>query len=297
MPDEPEWSELRESLTTYLERVEEKPWVPLAVDSAVERYFTWNRVNPSATDAAKLDLVESLGDLYRLDRYGESARYQLFLGTLFLDASTSVRDAFDRLISALYREPTVSALRRVELSDLQNELRTDEERTAFRSLAFPRGLSGNRPEIITFGDAGHRRVAMLTRVHDRLGAGYEVREPVEPEEIGLLYRLFFRRRFPKKVGEFDQHLLCLDEGGRIVAGVCYQRTREDAAHMDGVVVVPALEGRGLATVLLDDFCRRLASVGVEVVQTGFFMRAFCEKRGFVLHPRWSGLVRFLAEDA
>ena len=297
LPDDAESRELRASLPAYLERLEDGPWVPLAVDSAVERYFTWNRVNPSATEAAKLDLVANLVDLYRLDRYGESARYQLYLGTLFVDSNPAVRDAFDLLIAALRRESGVSALRQVELSDLQNELRTDEERAAFRSLAFPRGLSGSRPEIITFGDAGHRRVAMLTRVHDRLGAGYELREPVEPGEIGLLYRLFFRRRFPKKVGEFDQHLLCLDEGGRIVGGVCYQRTREDAAYMDGVVVAQSLEGRGLASVLLDDFCTRLASVGVEVVQTGFFMRAFCEKRGFILHPRWSGLVRFLSDEA
>lgn len=296
LPESVEAQAIAEALPGYRARMETEPWVPLAVDSAVARYFTWNRVNPAATAAARLDFVESLVDLYRLDRYGEIARYQLFRATLFAAASATVREAFARLIEALHREPQLPALRRVELSDLQNELGDDDERTAFRRLAFPRGLTGSRPEIITFGDAEHRRVAVLTRVFDRRGAAYEVREPVEPGEIGLLYRLFFRRRFPKKVGEFDQHLLCLDDGGRIVAGVCYQRTREDAAHMDGVVVVPSLEGRGLATVLLDDFCRRLASGGVEVVQTGFFMRAFCEKRGFVLHPRWSGLVRFLGDE-
>ncbi|MCA9756946.1 MAG: GNAT family N-acetyltransferase [Candidatus Eisenbacteria bacterium] len=298
LPEDADAKEFAKSLPRYLSRLESEPWKPIAVESAIERFEAWRRVNPSATDAARIDHVEKLASLYRLDRHGESARYQLYLGTLFRASSPSVQDAFDRLIASLQRDPRVSALRRVELSDLQAELQSDREREAFRSLAFPRALSASRPEVIAFGDAAHRRVTMLTRFQDRIGASYEVRDPVEPGELGLLYRLFFRRRFPKKVGEFDRHLLCLDESGRLVAGVCYQITSESVAHMDGVVVVPSLDGRGIATALLDDFCSRLASRGVEVVQTGFFMRAFCEKRNFVLDPQWSGLVRFLtSEDA
>ncbi|HXK62473.1 MAG TPA: GNAT family N-acetyltransferase, partial [Acidobacteriota bacterium] len=64
-------------------------------------------------------------------------------------------------------------------------------------------------------------------------------------------------------------------------------------HLDGVVVARPLQGRGIGTALLDDFCARMANENASVVKTHFFLRQFCLPRGFQVDRRWGGLVRFL----
>lgn len=285
--------ELRRAVDQSLEDIESARWVPLAVLSAVERFRSWERANPDATLEARLDLVERLVGLYRLERFGEAARYRLFADTVLADAGDDFQRALDRLLRRLDREPEIPAVRRVELSDLQATLEEDRHLTAFRRLAFPRSLPLQSPEIIAYGDSHSPSVTLRTQIVDRKGEEYEVREPMTPEEVGQLYRLFFRRRFPKAVSEFDCYLVAIDHSERVIAGVCYQHLPWKTTYMEGVVVDRAVQGRGVASALLEDFCARLRSQGVEVVQTGYFMQAFCAGRGFHLDRRWSGLVRFL----
>jgi hypothetical protein len=293
--------ELRRALRRQLSAIDEKPWIPLALSSAIRRYWTWCRVNPEATLAARIDQIEGLIRLYRLDRFGEAARYRLFGNTVLRDASEEFHSIFDRLLEKIETSPRGSAVQQVELTELQNTLDRDSEREAFRQLAFPRNWPLDSPELIAYGDSESPNVVVRSKIVDRLGETYRVREPMTPEEVGQLYRLFFRRRFPKSVSEFDRYLIAIDHSERLVAGVCFQHLRWDTTFMEGVVVDRSVEARGVASALLEDFCARLATQGIGVVQTGFFMESFCEGRGFRLDRRYSGLVRFLdpamAEDS
>ena len=138
---------------------------------------------------------------------------------------------------------------------------------------------------------------MRTHFADSEGETYAFREPVEPEEVGQLYRLFFQERFPKTVSELDRHLVVVDPTERLVGGLSYRMDGPRIAHLDGIVVNAALTSRGIATALLEDFAVRMASSGVTVLRTSFIMRSFCEQRGFRLDRRWGGLVRMLDEEA
>lgn len=288
---------LLESLDAYLREFAAGYHRPLALSNAIGRYEEWCRVNAQATPEARAQLLEQLIELYHLDRFGEMARYHLYRSTYFAGAPEDVRATYDRLLAALDADPERSATECVELSDLQDALASPSDRVLFSRLVFPRARGAQRLEVVTFGDSEHKQVTVCTHFADARGESYDMREPVEPEEIGQLYRLFFQERFPKTVSELDRHLVTIDTAGRVVGGLCYRLESSEVAHMDGVVVNAAVGGRGVATALLEDFATRMASRGVKVLRTGFFMRRFCEQRGFHLDRRWGGLVRFLTTEA
>jgi GNAT superfamily N-acetyltransferase len=288
---------VRQCLAAYLRDFVGCYHRPLALSNAIGRYAEWSRVNAMATPAARAQLLDQLQDLYQLGRFGETARYQLYRHTYFTTAPEETQTAFDRLLRALCADPERSATELVELSELQASLTTDGDRAVFARLVFPRGRMTQPLEVMIFGESEHKQVTVVTHFVDARGESYDLREPVEPEEIGQLYRLFFQERFPKAVSELDRYLVVTDAAGRVVGGLCYKLESADLAHLDGAVVNSAVGGRGIATALLEDFATRMASRGIQVLRTGFFMRRFCERRGYRIDRRWGGLVRFLAPAA
>jgi hypothetical protein len=292
-PGDPFDAEVRDALTAYLGDFNSCYHRPLALSNAIGRYAEWSRVNTQATSVARAQLLEQLLELYHLGRFGEMARYQLYRSTYFASAAEEAGAAFDRLLTVLCADPERSAIERVELSDLQAVLTSDADRVVFSRLVFPRARGAQPLEVVTFGDSEHKQVTVVTHFADARGESYDLREPVEPEEIGQLYRLFFQERFPKTVSELDRYLVVVDAAGRVVGGLCYKLESAELAHLDGAVVNSSVGGRGIATALLEDFATRMASRGIKVLRTGFFMRRFCERRGFRIDHRWGGLVRFL----
>jgi long-chain acyl-CoA synthetase len=286
-----------ESLDAFLSSFPRSYHRPLPLSNAIERYGEWSRINPSATTEARAQLLEQLLDLYHLGRFGEMARYQLYRHTFFAPSSTPVLEAFDRLLEAMQTDPARSAAERVELSDLQATLAEPGELDVFSRLVFPQARASQRLEVVAFGDASRRQATVRTHFTDERGETFDMREPVEPEEIGQLYRLFFQEHFPKTVSEMDRYLIAADAGDRVVGGICYRLENPEVAHLDGVVVNSPVAGRGIATALLEDFATRMASRGVKVLRTGFIMREFCEQRGFRVDRRWGGLVRLLMDEA
>ncbi len=293
---EPFETSFLESLDDYLVGFAERYHPPLALANAVDRYVQWSRSNAGATPEARGQLLEQLIDLYRLSRFGEIARYHLYRHTFFAAAGGPVLEAYDRLLEAIRSDPGRPATEHPELSDLQATIGGEGDREVFSRLVFPRARGPRRFEVMTFGDSEHPQVVVRTHFVDPMGESYDLREPVEPEEIGQLYRLFFQERFPKTVSEADRYLVATDSSERVVGGICYRMESPEVAHLDGVVVNAPVAGRGLATALLEDFATRMASRSVKVLRTGFIMRGFCEQRGFRLDRRWGGLVRLLSEE-
>ena len=114
-----------------------------------------------------------------------------------------------------------------------------------------------------------------------------------PAEVGQLYRLFLRQRYPKTVSEHDKFLVVVDALDRLVGGIFYVIESERVVHLDGVVIARQLQSKGIGNALLEDFCMRMSNYGFEVVRTNFYRRNFYLKRGFQTDQRWGGLVRFL----
>lgn len=284
---------LSRKLENYLAVFGETYYAPIPLRCAIERYKEWDESNPDATSIAKQNQIDTLYRLYIVKRFGEIARYHMYRHTYFANASVEVCTAFDYLLGILHEKPGVPAISSPALSELQASLASKDDRHVFGHLVFPRAHEGHNLEVLTIGDRSIKQVVVKSQITARDGIVYFVREATEPSEIGQLYRLFLTQRFSKTVSEFDRFLVVVDKLDRLVGGVCFEIEGEKVVYLDGVVIARQLQGGGLGSALLEDFCMRMANHGFEVVRTHFYRRSFYLKRSFQIDKRWAGLVRFL----
>jgi long-chain acyl-CoA synthetase len=290
---------LGESLATvldaFVESLDHAYYAPLALRSAIDRYHDWSRENPHAGTPAREQVVQELLVVYGLDRYPEVARYHLYRSTYFAHAEPAVCSAFDHLLAEMFAHQGQLATTMVELSELQAAIRDPDDIAVFARMAFPHNSPEERLEVLAVG-SGQKQVIVRSHVEDREGRVYNVREPVDAPEVGRLYRRYVQAGFPRTISSDDSFYVMLDSRDEIVGGVIYRRESPTVAHLRGIVVRHELKGRGLNGELLEDFCRRMANQGVEVVRTFFFARRFYMQHGFHVDRRWGGLVRVLGED-
>jgi long-subunit acyl-CoA synthetase (AMP-forming)/GNAT superfamily N-acetyltransferase len=279
----------QEALAAFLARLDAAYYEPLALRGAIARHAEWDRASPKATASARRQTVAQLLRLYGLERHGDLARYHLYRRTYFAGAGPRVAAAFDRLLARLFERPGESATRLVELSDLQAALESAEDRRAFGELVFPQSEALREAELRSA--PGSERVVVLSRVLDGAGRGFAVREPLAPAEVGRLLRLLAEAGLAS--GAASRHLVLLDSEERVVGGITWRAAAPKIAHLEGIVVAPAVRSQGLAAALLEDFCARLRSAGHVAVHTQFGPGPFPFAPGFRVDRRWGGLVRFL----
>jgi hypothetical protein len=290
-------AELRPALERSLASLGVEHYVPLAVRCAVERYRAWEAANTHATPEARQQQIDGLYRLYDVERFGVAARYILYRRTYFARAAPAVTGAFDRLLQEMFERPGVRPTRMLELPGLQATLDRPEDRLVLSRLVFP-GAELSRPlDVVAVGerDRAHARVVVTSHLADDQGLEYRVREPIAPSEIGRLLRLFLGLGLPIKVAPGQLYYVVLNREDQIVAGICYRHPEPAVAHLDGLVRASSLKGRGLSSRLLEDYCSRMATRGVEVVSTHYVSREFFGEHGFRVDRRWGGLVRFLKD--
>ena len=287
------WSE---RLSPFFESLRSHPYVPLAISGAIERYRNWERINSGATCAAREQSLLAVQRLYGFDRFPEWTRYYLFAQTYFEHASREIRDAFSRLVTEMARYPDRSATSHVEVSDLQGMLETEEDRGVFGRVVFPRMQPKQHIDLLSVRHGNMQEIIMRSEVRDVASVAYSVREPLEPAEVGKLYRLYVTAGFIKSITSQDMFLVLLDESEQVVGGLSHQMMDEGVVNLDGIVISRYLRGRGLNTALLEDFCARMANQGARVIKTQFFATHFYMRRGFRVDRRFGGLVRFLREE-
>ncbi len=266
---------------------------PLALRCAIDRYRQWEGQTPEATPGAREQMAGQMHRLYRLRRYGEIARYHLYLETFFRQAAPGVRDAFRAMLEAMFRHAGAHPTQLLELSELKATLVDDDDRLVFSRLVFPLLKQDQPLELIEVG--GDQQLVVSSHITDRHGVSYAVREPLGPGEIGRLYRLFLKRGLQIKLSELDRHLLVLDGDEQIAAGVRYRMEEDGLVQLEGITVMASLRRRGIRSALLEDFCTRMAQLDTVLVRTHFSHRSFFIPRGFRADNRWGGLVRYLSE--
>jgi len=290
-PD-PGW-ELEEKLEEYLKGLEEEYRAPLPLLCAVERYHDWESSNPRATPFARERQISELHQLYRLETFGDLSRYTLYRRTYFGRTGQEVSAAFDRLLRRMFRNPSQRPTHMMELSDLQATLTEDPDRLVFSHLVFPAGRRARLVDVMAIGDQERGQVVVRSQIGDDREEPYTVREPIDPAEIGRLYRLYLDSGMPLSLSDQAKYLLAIDGEDRIVGGICYKILEPEVAHMDGLVISASLRGNGLGGELLEDFSLRMNSLGIKAINTHFISRPFLRAHGFKLDEEWGGLVRFL----
>ena len=281
---------LADELGAERERLEVAFHPPLALLSAIERFEAWEALEPEAPLSAREAMARGLERVYRLDRFPEIVRYHLHRQTTFRRTDLPARQAFDSLLIAMRYRPGFWPAEMVQLAEVQAALGSAEERLAFGRLVYPDAAPDKDVALAAVGESGRHLVA-TTRMVDRTGVRYTVRDPLDPAELGRLVHLLVRSGVPRAYCEGRRLLVALDEQERVVAGVAYSLLPGAAAQLDGVAVTPALRGRGLSTALLDDLCARLRALGVDVLTRHLAFRDVPLGRAFRYDRRWRCLIR------
>jgi ribosomal protein S18 acetylase RimI-like enzyme len=279
----------------FLASIETHPYVPMAVECAIDRHGKWRKVNADATASAREQFVLEVQRLYGFDRFADWTRYHLYAQTYFRESSAAITSAFARLVVGMARSPSRSASSLIEISELQSLLEDPEDRAAFNRLVFPHMKPTQQLELLAVRHGDERQVIVRSTISDVEGVRYDVREPLEPAEVGKLYRLYVTAGFLKTISTQERFLVILDETEQVVGGLSYQIMDQEVVHLEGIVVSGYLRGRGLNSALLEDFCARMANQGTRLVKTHFFVRHFYMQRGFRVDRRYGGLVRFLED--
>jgi len=284
-------------LDAYLDHLDSEYHVPLSLQTAIDRYQEWEKANSKATTTARENQVLELLGVYQLDQYGDLGRYYLYRHTFFSNFDTAVSEAFDRLLNQMISHPKRRPTELSELSDLMSSLMDTGSRLVASLMVFPATQSPEPLQIMAIGpEKEASQIVVSSSIHDRRGGIYSIREPIGAAEIGRLFRLSVRSGFPISVAEQEKYLLVFDSDEQVVGGICYRSIEPTVAHLDGIAISNALKGRGLGSALLEDFCQRMDSQGIGIINTLFLSREFFKAHGFRLDREWSGLVRFLGDE-
>lgn len=262
----------------------------------MERYQEWEKSNPRATPFARERQISELHQLYGLEALGDLGRYTLYRQTYFSRAGSDTASVFDRLLRRMFRDPQIGPTHMVELSDLQATLTEEADRLVFSHLVFPAGRRFRPVDVVAVGDQERGQVVLSSHVRDNRDDAYTVREPIDPAEIGRLYRLYLDSGMPLSLSDQARYLLAIDGEERIVGGICYKILEPEVAYLDGLLIAASLRGNGLGGELLEDFSLRMKALGVRTINTHYISRPFLRAHGFKLDEEWSGLVRFLETD-
>ena len=290
MPDNKPLSTLLEE---YLDEMQSKYYLPLAYYNAKDQYREWEKINPAATAIAKEQTIFELSGLYRIYRFSEIVRYRLYRKTYFANAKAEIQNAFDILLEAMDRDITVSATHLIELSDLQAVLTDTDDKGVFSRMVFSRLQRQQKLDIVKLSESKAEKVVVNSYIKDRFDSEYVFREPLEPSEIGKLYRLFFEENYPKSISKMDKHMVVLDKQGRVIGGLCYIVLENNVVLLDGSAITAPLKGRGIGTSMIDTFCNIMASEGVKIIKAHFLLGNFYLKLDFKVDKKWGALVKFL----
>jgi long-chain acyl-CoA synthetase len=284
---------LADDLQKYTDTSLKRYYLPLALFSAIDQYGDWYKMNPLTTSAAKEQTLFELLELYQLQVYHDLVRYCFYRHSYFLDFTEEVRQAFDKLIEKMMADQNVLPIQLVELSALQSVIRSTEDRNVFSRMVFPRLLSEQKVDFMKVGERLKEHLVVKFDLTDKTGTHYIQRDPVEPREIGQLYQMFFRENYPKEISYADHHYVVTDEYDRIIGGMTWRNLENHNVLLDGIVVTSVLQGRGIASGMIENFFTSMAAQGVQVVKAHFLLGNYYLKHYFEVDKKWGALIKTL----
>ncbi len=286
---------LTKELYRYLKHIEDETYLNLSLLAAIERYNEWLLENQGSTGEAKEQFIKKLYWIYHLERFPEIIRLEFYRKTFFNDSSEKVKESFEKLFRVLSHHTNQPVTQFVELSELQDNLQTEDERTIFSKMIFPETSYPVKMELTPVGEEDTKSVIIKTNIPDGQGGELVIREALSPFEVASLYRLYILDDYPANIKAEDSFLIVLENESveNIIGGICYREIDEGIAHLEGIVLASPFRGRGIGGNILEDFCNRLTVKGYKVVTTHFYLTDFFKKFQFNVDSHFGGLVRFL----
>jgi long-chain acyl-CoA synthetase len=286
-------TELRSHLDEYLANSVNRYYLPVALFSAIDQYQDWYKMNPLTTAAAKEQTCIELLELYKLQELAELVRYFLYRHTYFSDAADEIQVAFDKLLARMAGQPNALAIQLIELSNLQSGIQDQEDKNIFSRMVFPRLQGEQGFDFIKVGESQQEHIVVRFTFQDRSGRRYTLREPLAARETGQLYQLFFRENYPKEITDNDHQYILTDDNEKIVGGITFRYIEDHNILLDGIVVTSSLQGKGIASGMIENFFASMAARGIEVIKAHFLFGNYYMKHFFEVDKKWGALIKKL----
>ncbi len=284
----------RFQLESYLSEIRQNPVMPVSVLTAIRKYKEWEISNGQATPFEREKKVIELINEFRLNSRPELLRFYVYRHTYFSSAPAEVIVAFEKLLDRMKSQPDKMAIQFVELSEIQSNLESEEDRQVFSRMVFPRATETKDLDLAKTGESGREKLIIKSTVTDRQGNQLTFRESYEPAEIGQLYHLFLLDNYPRVISQQNHNLVLVDDDGLVIGGICFRNLSSEVVFMEGIVVARGYKQKGLGRAMLRDFIERMRNSGVKLVMTHYLIPFFFMKEGFVLDKRWGALVKYLS---
>lgn len=268
-------------------------YLPQAVYNAIDRYKEWETRTYGASISAREQTIFELYELYKLQDLPHVVRYYLFRETYFRKSSHKLLAVFDSLIEKMRLSPNASPMQMIELSDLQNLLKTEEDKIIFSKMVFPKIQKEQSLDILKIKGDSKEQIIIKSKLKDKNGEEFEFREPLEPGEVGQLYQLFYKENYPINISKMDRHFVICDKNDRIVGGLCYKILEDKTVVLDGSVISSPIQGRGIGSAMVQDFFTRMASIGIKIIKAHFLLGNYYLKNRFQIDKKWGAFVKYL----
>jgi len=134
----------RFQLESYLSEIRQNPVMPVSVLTAIRQYKEWEITNGPATPFEREKKVIELINDFHLNSRPELLRFYVYRHTYFSSAPAEVIMAFETLLNKMKNQPDKLAIQFVELSEIQSNLESEEDRQVFSRMVFP---GQHRPKI------------------------------------------------------------------------------------------------------------------------------------------------------
>ena len=277
----------------YIKEIIDCPYIDSYILSAIKNYTDWIEENTAPSKEAKEVFVNNLYSLYRIDKYPEIYKYIFYNKTYYSDSSREIWFLFTKLINSLFKYPEEPASSRIELAELQEELKNEIDKKVLNNLIYP-SISKNF-ELITEEASEEKEIVLKTKITDAFGFNYTIRKPISAFEIASLHKIFILDNYPIKIDPNLKYLIITDDEDEetIVGGLCYKIQYMNIAQLEGIDIAKPYRKKDLSRKLLEDFYKRLRSNGIKTLITYFYLNRFFEKFGFKIDSRWGGLVKEL----
>jgi GNAT superfamily N-acetyltransferase len=161
-------------------------------------------------------------------------------------------------------------------------------------LTYPHLRPSDEAGFLSTDLGGVRQTDIVVSLEDNQGRPYQVRQPVNPKEVGRLHRLFLGAKLDVQFRPEHRYLVAVNERGSLIGGIFYDLDEENrSAHLEKIVVAERYRKLGVGEGLMNEFFNRLKTGGAESVTTGFFRPSYFYRFGFTVGKRRAGLVKTL----
>jgi len=287
----------REWLERFFARVAQEGFASKPLVFAVRRYHRWRALTPEAPPAARANMLRELWTAYGLaplqQRYPE-LRMRFFRQTVFAEADESLARDLDRLIEAQREERLATQDLLGRISRLQEQATEGTEEEFFLArMAYPYLEDTAPASLVRIQEGSLVHADLVVTLPDADGRPLRIRHAATPKEVGRLRRLFMEAELNLHFLPEHNYLVVLDDRDYVVGGLVYLEESAVEVRIERYVTAPHRRKKGVARLLVDEFCNRMAGRGKDVVRLPFMHPRYHESLGFVIDHANGGLLRHL----